>query len=585
MDITAKDVANTILSAPKVSHTDDFLPLPSVPAGYEAVIKSSTDPQAVALDGRVNNASQEAKTVGLVFEVIRLSDGSKATTREIPVVIPSSTHWLTLPAAYAVGIGKTVKLIPDVAPYAAAELVYSSSDPEIAAVNGQGVVTGAAKGITMITVSTKDGKLRTATMIYAGEETVAYNEDFEGYENGEKLEWEQNIEEDRSTLTVIEKNRNRFLKLYQPVIGGSTSCYHMQSFAPQSGIVTTSFDMMAENKNYAYFLLCDSNGKIIVQVDFLSDYIYVDNGGKVEKISDEPYQAGQWYHITVTSNTDTAQYTISVEGQESYTFSFREAAVDVGMIKLGMFRDNENTVYYDNIHVTANQKSEIAVSEVARAVTSVPPVRNTDTTLPLPAVPDGFQIVIKSSDSGSVASDGTLYLGEERQTAGVIFTVIKTSDQSEAQTKKITVSIPVLKDASAGSRPDCAYDLNAETGIVSGIGAGTTVAQLTVGFGGERWVRVLKEGSELLEGLAATGMTVQYKDGGQETYTVAVTGDLDGDGGVTISDVMEACKILARQSAGTRPSALELAAGSLDAGQGITISDVMEMCKILARKV
>ncbi|MCI8359849.1 MAG: hypothetical protein HFE86_00750 [Clostridiales bacterium] len=63
-----------------------------------------------------------------------------------------------------------------------------------------------------------------------------------------------------------------------------------------------------------------------------------------------------------------------------------------------------------------------------------------------------------------------------------------------------------------------------------------------------------------------------------------IPGDLDGDGQVTIQDVMEACKVLARQSAGTPPTADELAGGDLNGDQKITISDIMEICKILARK-
>ncbi|MCI8359844.1 MAG: hypothetical protein HFE86_00725 [Clostridiales bacterium] len=64
----------------------------------------------------------------------------------------------------------------------------------------------------------------------------------------------------------------------------------------------------------------------------------------------------------------------------------------------------------------------------------------------------------------------------------------------------------------------------------------------------------------------------------------AVLGDLDGSGEVTIQDVMEACKILARQSAGKAPTGDELARGDLDGDGKITITDVMEICKLLARK-
>ena len=64
---------------------------------------------------------------------------------------------------------------------------------------------------------------------------------------------------------------------------------------------------------------------------------------------------------------------------------------------------------------------------------------------------------------------------------------------------------------------------------------------------------------------------------------VATKGDLDGDGEVTIADVMEACKVMARESAGTDPTDEEIERGDLDGDDEITIADVMEICKILAR--
>ncbi len=62
-----------------------------------------------------------------------------------------------------------------------------------------------------------------------------------------------------------------------------------------------------------------------------------------------------------------------------------------------------------------------------------------------------------------------------------------------------------------------------------------------------------------------------------------VQGDLDMDEEVTIADVMEACKVMARESAGNDPTDEEIARGDLDGDGEITIADVMEICKILAR--
>ncbi len=61
-------------------------------------------------------------------------------------------------------------------------------------------------------------------------------------------------------------------------------------------------------------------------------------------------------------------------------------------------------------------------------------------------------------------------------------------------------------------------------------------------------------------------------------------GDMDGSGEVTIQDVMEACKVLARQSAGKAPTEDEMLRGNLDGDDTFSIGDVMEICKILARK-
>ncbi|MCI8361266.1 MAG: family 78 glycoside hydrolase catalytic domain [Clostridiales bacterium] len=71
---------------------------------------------------------------------------------------------------------------------------------------------------------------------------------------------------------------------------------------------------------------------------------------------------------------------------------------------------------------------------------------------------------------------------------------------------------------------------------------------------------------------------------GSLQLSVRPQGDLDGNGAVTIQDVMEACKILARKSAGKTPTADELAVSDLDGNKDVSINDVMEICKILARQ-
>ena len=68
------------------------------------------------------------------------------------------------------------------------------------------------------------------------------------------------------------------------------------------------------------------------------------------------------------------------------------------------------------------------------------------------------------------------------------------------------------------------------------------------------------------------------------TLTVYLPGDMNNNGSVAIDDVMEACKVLARKSAGKTPTADEMLRGNLDGDEAFTITDVMEICKILARR-
>ena len=64
----------------------------------------------------------------------------------------------------------------------------------------------------------------------------------------------------------------------------------------------------------------------------------------------------------------------------------------------------------------------------------------------------------------------------------------------------------------------------------------------------------------------------------------SLPGDLDDNGAINISDVMEACKVLARKGSGIQPTAHEMERGNLDGDNDFTIADVMEICKILARQ-
>ena len=80
----------------------------------------------------------------------------------------------------------------------------------------------------------------------------------------------------------------------------------------------------------------------------------------------------------------------------------------------------------------------------------------------------------------------------------------------------------------------------------------------------------MKDGKEVTSGLVGTGMTVDYQG---VTYTAAVPCDVEGDGGMTVSDVVELRKLIV---AGTSTPA-QLKAGDLDESDTLTVSDVVEL--------
>lgn len=62
-----------------------------------------------------------------------------------------------------------------------------------------------------------------------------------------------------------------------------------------------------------------------------------------------------------------------------------------------------------------------------------------------------------------------------------------------------------------------------------------------------------------------------------------VKGDMNGNGEVTIEDVMAACRVLARQTAGDEPTPDELLRGDMNEDGNFLIDDIMGICRVLAR--
>ncbi|NOU99818.1 S-layer homology domain-containing protein [Paenibacillus planticolens] len=87
---TAAEIAETITSIPTPAKDAFKLVLPDVPTGYKVAVQSSSNIAVIALNGTVYPPAEET-TVNLVLEVTRTSDGTKANTVSIPVVVPAKS--------------------------------------------------------------------------------------------------------------------------------------------------------------------------------------------------------------------------------------------------------------------------------------------------------------------------------------------------------------------------------------------------------------------------------------------------------------------------------------------------------------
>lgn len=116
--------------------------------------------------------------------------------------------------------------------------------------------------------------------------------------------------------------------------------------------------------------------------------------------------------------------------------------------------------------------------------------------------------------------------------------------------------------------PTCIWTLDKDKEIVYGMNLGTSIEEFKKGFGTD--VTVMKNGKEVTSGLVGTGMTVEFLG---TTYTAAILCDVEGDGGMTVSDVVELRKLIVAGSS----TAAQLKAGDLDNSKTLTVSDVVEL--------
>jgi hypothetical protein len=112
---------------------------------------------------------------------------------------------------------------------------------------------------------------------------------------------------------------------------------------------------------------------------------------------------------------------------------------------------------------------------------------------------------------------------------------------------------------------------------VSKITAGTTVSQFLGGLGEADYVKIYKDGAEVsTDKKLGTGMEIRLIVGGQtvQTLTVIVTGDSNGDGAITVTDMLAVKSHVLNK---TKLSGASLTAGDTNGDGTITITDFIQI--------
>ena len=242
-------------------------------------------------------------------------------------------------------------------------------------------------------------------------------------------------------------------------------------------------------------------------------------------------------------------------------------------------------------------EGSLSAQEVADTLTA-PTIQKGQTTLPLPRVPEGYTVALTDSSSDTVRIDGTITPPQGDEKVTLTYTVVK-DGTTDTGTAKITITVPGIEEENPDGRiiiqpektdllvgsslqftaKDTA-DISSTPDVIWKV-EGQLTADTHISDQGILYVADQETAEQLT-------VTAQLREDATAFASAVVTlhlsGDLDGDGKVTIADVMEACKILARKSADQSPSYLEILVGDLDKDERVTIADVMEICKVLARQ-
>ncbi len=306
---------------------------------------------------------------------------------------------------------------------------YASSNENVATVDNTGKVTIKGAGETEISV------------------TEAGNEDYA----------QTTV---KKTLTVAKAPLNIKLDNISIIYGETMPDYTISytGFIDENESVLTSepqvngmpkkanageYDLTLSGAEAANYEITYENAKLTVDKKTL----FVATMNVFDKAADET--------TTATINTSSITFTGLVSGDDVKvdtsvaTATFDDATVGdskaVSISNIAIIGNDANNYELSEttFATTGNIKDSITATDIATQI-SAPLVEKNAETLTLPEVPEGYEIVIKSSDNEAlIGLDGKVSPTTEDKTVNLVFTIKNTADETDtADTVELTVTIP-----------------------------------------------------------------------------------------------------------------------------------------------
>ncbi len=191
---------------------------------------------------------------------------------------------------------------------------------------------------------------------------VYYSEDFEsGYAVGDNVNWTPRNSGNTTTTLKIDSDsvmsaNNRVLTVDQPSTVGSSQWF-TKVFSDEGleGKFEITFDVKASDAGNAFFFLTDAaNSKSIIQLCIRDNgYFCLDTADGFpwnHKITDT-FEQNKWYGVKIIVDTAEKSLSVSVDNNEAAVYSFREAAANLGALRIGCGGGTTDNVSIDNIIV------------------------------------------------------------------------------------------------------------------------------------------------------------------------------------------------------------------------------------------